>query len=117
MTAPARSPPLLLPRVEGTLTDCMSLQGAAYSTVTVQVKKWRIILRNLPFGVTEEELQKLLLPIGFVWRAHIPKGANGKMKGFGFLSFTCRAAAASAITAMNGKVRPTHPLLFVPEQS
>lgn len=70
----------------------------------MQVKKWRIIVRNLPFGVTEDELQQLLQPIGFVWRAHIPKEANGKMKGFGFLSFTCRAHAATAISAMSGKV-------------
>jgi nucleolar protein 4 len=95
----------------------MSLLCAADGVAGVQVKKWRIILRNLPFGVTEEELQKLLLPVGFVWRAHIPKEANGKMKGFGFLSFTCRAAAANAIAAMNGKVRPPNPLLFVLEQS
>jgi nucleolar protein 4 len=71
----------------------------------MQVKQWRIILRNLPFGVTEGELQTLLQPIGFVWSAHIPKGANGKLKGFGFLSFTCRAHALRAIEAINGKVR------------
>ena len=63
-------------------------------------------MRNLPFGVTEDELKQLLQPIGFVWNAHIPQEASGKMKGFGFLSFTCRAHAQSAIDAITGKVWP-----------
>ena len=69
-----------------------------------QVKKWRVILRNLPFGVTEEELAQLLGKIGFVWSVSIPKKDDGKMRGFAFVAFTCRAHAERAITAVNGKV-------------
>lgn len=70
----------------------------------VQVKRWRIIVRNLPFGISEGDLIELLSPSGFVWTASIPKFADGKMKGFGFACFTCKAHAAAAIDAVNGKV-------------
>ena len=70
----------------------------------MQVKRWRVIIRNLPFGISEADLIELLSPSGFVWTASIPKFGDGKMKGFGFACFTCKAHAAAAIDAVNGKV-------------
>lgn len=77
----------------------------------LQVKKWRVIVRNLPFGVTPDDLRQLLRPVGFVWATYIPTDGAGKMKGFGFLTFTCRSHAAAAIEAMNGKVCLLHTAL------
>lgn len=68
------------------------------------MKRWRLIIRNLPFGVTEDELIKFLSSAGFVWNVSIPRFADGRMKGFGFASFTCRAHATKALEHINSKV-------------
>lgn len=68
------------------------------------MKQWRLILRNLPFSVDEGELIKYVGEAAFVWDASIPKDKSGKKKGFGFVSFTCRAHAATAMAHVNSKV-------------
>jgi RNA recognition motif-containing protein len=70
----------------------------------LQVKQWRLIIRNLPFSVDEPELMKYVGKAAVVWDASIPKDETGKKKGFGFVSFTCRAHAAKAMDYVNGKV-------------
>ena len=71
----------------------------------MQVKQWRLIIRNLPFSVDEGELIKYVGEAAFVWGASIPKDKSGKKKGFGFVSFTCRAHAAKAMEHVNATVR------------
>ncbi|GLI62225.1 hypothetical protein VaNZ11_004822, partial [Volvox africanus] len=67
------------------------------------VKQWRIILRNLPFKVTEAALLRVLSPAGFVWDLKLPRNPDGRLKGFAFATFTCRAHADKAIATTNGK--------------
>ncbi|KAG2482067.1 hypothetical protein HYH03_018977 [Edaphochlamys debaryana] len=67
------------------------------------VKQWRVIMRNLPFKVTEVSLRKALEPVGFVWELKLPRGPDGRVKGFAFAAFTCRAHAEKAIASLNGK--------------
>jgi hypothetical protein len=66
------------------------------------LKRWRVIVRNLSFQVTEEQLRAAFTQAAFVWDVLLPKGADDKPKGFAFLTFTCRADAEHAITKING---------------
>ncbi|KAK9907300.1 hypothetical protein WJX75_001025 [Coccomyxa subellipsoidea] len=68
------------------------------------LKKWRLILRNLPFNVKEADLRELLSPAGFVWELTVPRNPDGKARGFGFAGFMCRAHAERAIKLANAKV-------------
>lgn len=66
-------------------------------------KKWRLIVRNLSFKVTDEELKKHLSSAGFVWDAKIVRDNAGASRGFGFASFTCRGDAEKAVQECNMK--------------
>ncbi|CAL5229018.1 g12263 [Coccomyxa viridis] len=68
------------------------------------LKKWRLILRNLPFNVKEDELRAVLSPAGFVWELTVPRTPDGKARGFAFAGFMCRAHAEKAIKVANGQV-------------
>ena len=80
-------------------------RAATEAWACVQVKQWRLIIRNLPFSVDEPELIKYVGEAAFVWRASIPKDTSGKKRGFGVVSFTCRAHAAKAMEHVNSKAR------------
>mmetsp|Transcript_2923 Transcript_2923/g.7844 ORF Transcript_2923/g.7844 Transcript_2923/m.7844 type:complete len:706 (-) Transcript_2923:173-2290(-) len=68
-----------------------------------RVKKWRVIVRNLPWKTNEAMLRAALEPAaGFVWELAIPRGPDGRIKGFAFAGFTCAAHAARAIQKVNG---------------
>jgi len=69
-----------------------------------QVRRWRLIVRNVAFSATEEMLHRQFSSAGFVWDLHIPTGENGAMRGFAFVAYTARAHAELAIATLNGKV-------------
>ena len=69
-----------------------------------QVRRWRLIIRNVSFTATETLLRRTFSSAGFVWDLHIPKGEDGRMRGFAFVAFTSRAHAEQAIATLNGKM-------------
>ena len=80
----------------------------------------RLIVRNLPFDITEQDLRAIFLPYGPIYSVHIPlasdvkheddvKSENGdseparpRSKGFAFVWFLSRKDAEKAMQACNG---------------
>eukprot|EP00884_Botryococcus_braunii_P019055 jgi/Botrbrau1/5833/Bobra.0366s0015.1 len=67
------------------------------------IKRWRVIVRNLPFSAKAEDLKKMFQAAGFVWEITLPRKSDGRLQGFGFVGFTCRAHAEAAIRLLNQK--------------
>jgi RNA recognition motif-containing protein len=68
-------------------------------------KSWRIIVRNVSFKTTEEQLKVLLEPFGTVWEvALIKKPGQSHHSGFAFVQFAARSQATKAIQELNGKL-------------
>lgn len=67
-------------------------------------KKYRLILRNLPFTCTEQQLRKAALKYGPLDELNIIKDkVTSKPKGFAFISYKKPFDAAKALTGLNGK--------------
>ena len=68
----------------------------------MHLKRWRLVVRNLSFTVGEDDVRAAFSPAGFVWEVMLPRGADGKPRGFAFVGFTCRAHAERGIALVNG---------------
>ena len=64
-------------------------------------KSWRVIIRNLAFKATEEDIRTAMSTAGFVWDLTVPRDFHHKMKGFAFAAFTCKADAERAVKEVN----------------
>jgi RNA recognition motif-containing protein len=63
-----------------------------------------IYVGNLPYDVTEEELQKAFSAFGSVQTVKIIKDMySGKSKGFGFVEMPSKDDGQAAIDGLNGK--------------
>ncbi|MDD5708481.1 MAG: RNA-binding protein [Kiritimatiellae bacterium] len=63
-----------------------------------------IYVGNLPYEVTDAELQALFEPFGSVASARVVMDkATGRAKGFGFVEMGDRGEAEKAIAGTNGK--------------
>jgi nucleolar protein 4 len=72
----------------------------------------RLIVRNLPFEATEQDLRAVFLPYGPIYSIHIPKaeqdgngeGKKERTKGFAFVWMLSKKDAEKAIEGCNGIV-------------
>ncbi|KAL4232449.1 RNA-binding protein 28 [Mactra antiquata] len=73
------------------------------------LKKSRLIVRNLSFQCTEEQLMKSFQHCGEITEVKVPTNPGGKKLGFGFIQFTNLFDANKAVEQMN-----THKILGRP---
>ncbi|XP_013931519.1 PREDICTED: RNA-binding protein 28 [Thamnophis sirtalis] len=66
-------------------------------------KKARLIVRNLSFKCTEEELKSAFAAFGTVLEASLPRKPDGKLRGFAFVQFKNVLEAGKALKGMNMK--------------
>ncbi|XP_067325536.1 RNA-binding protein 28 [Anolis sagrei] len=69
----------------------------------VASKKARLIIRNLSFKCTEEDLKSVFSPFGTVLEVTLPRKPDGKMRGFAFVQFKNILEAGKALKGMNMK--------------
>ena len=66
----------------------------------------RLIIRNLPFNITLQDLRAIFLPYGPIHSVHIPQtqGSDGKEtgKGFAFVWYLSKKDAEKALEGANG---------------
>uniref|UniRef100_UPI0037E859EC RNA-binding protein 28 n=1 Tax=Semicossyphus pulcher TaxID=241346 RepID=UPI0037E859EC len=65
--------------------------------------KSRLIIRNLSFKCSEDDLRQVFAKFGSVLESKIPLKPDGKMRGFAFVLFKNVSEAARALNAMNLK--------------
>ncbi|XP_053741219.1 RNA-binding protein 28 [Synchiropus splendidus] len=65
--------------------------------------KSRLIIRNLSFKCSEDDLKNVFSKFGTVVEAKIPLKPDGKMRGFAFVMFKNVSEASQALKAMNLK--------------
>ncbi|XP_061493929.1 RNA-binding protein 28 [Rhineura floridana] len=66
-------------------------------------KKARLIIRNLSFKCTEDDLKAAFSQFGTVLETTVPKKPDGKMRGFAFVQFRNVLEAGKALKGMNMK--------------
>ncbi|KFO29317.1 RNA-binding protein 28 isoform X2 [Fukomys damarensis] len=66
-------------------------------------KKARLIIRNLSFKCSEDDLQTVFAQFGAVLEVNIPRKPDGKMRGFAFVQFKNLLQAGNALKGMNMK--------------
>ncbi|XP_073508660.1 RNA-binding protein 28 [Phyllobates terribilis] len=71
--------------------------------VKVPPKKARLIIRNLSFKCSEEDLKTYFSTFGSVMEVSIPRKPDGKMRGFAFVQFKNMLEASKALKGTNMK--------------
>lgn len=70
-----------------------------------KTQKWKLIIRNIPFKVKDNDIKEKFAAAGFVWDVFIPLNPETRLsKGFAFVKFTCKNDAENAILKFNGNM-------------
>ena len=62
----------------------------------------RLFVRNLPYGITEDELEQLFAQFGDIADVHMPLDKTKKPKGFAFVRFIVAEHAIQALQGLDG---------------
>ncbi|XP_062347479.1 RNA-binding protein 28 isoform X2 [Cinclus cinclus] len=73
-------------------------------------RKARLILRNLSFQCSEDELRALFTPFGPVLELNLPRKPDGNLRGFAFVQLQNLREAAAALRRLNGAQLRGRPL-------
>ncbi|EFO26863.1 hypothetical protein LOAG_01611, partial [Loa loa] len=80
-------------------------EGNAFAKFDSQCKSWRLIVRNLPFKTTQEDLEAVFASIGPFTEIVLPKCKDKRFPnscaGFAFIQFRKRQDAVKAIEKLN----------------
>lgn len=77
-----------------------------------KIRKARVILRNLPFKITENDLNKEFSKYGAIKECNILKREDGKLVGCAFIQYDKVNHAAKAIHHANGKEMFGRPIII-----
>lgn len=72
-----------------------------------------LYVKNLPDGITKEDLDKMFAEHGTITSSHLQLDAEGKPRGFGFVGFETHEQAKAAVEALNGKDMGNEKILYV----
>lgn len=61
----------------------------------------KLFIGNIAWGSTQEDIQELFSQYGEVEEVILIKDEQGRLKGFGFVTFTSSEDAAAAMEALN----------------
>lgn len=86
---------------KGSSAADVSLWARQVSGDGLHMKRWRLVVRNMSFKVTEAVLREVFDKAGFVWEVTIPRKADGASRGFAFIGFMTRSDAERAIALLN----------------
>lgn len=64
------------------------------------LKKFRVVVRNLPFNVQEKDLRAAFGDLA-IWEVTIPRNAEGHSRGFAFVGFITKSDTLKAIAKVN----------------
>lgn len=64
------------------------------------LKKYRVVVRNLPFNVTEKDIRAAFGDLT-IWEVTIPRNADGHSRGFAFVGFITKSDTEKAIAKVN----------------
>ncbi|XP_032684594.1 RNA-binding protein 28 isoform X2 [Odontomachus brunneus] len=86
-----------------TIMDSFTTNYYQQQHTTMDDESARIIVRNLHFKVTDEDVKKLYEPFGKIKEINLLRNSNGKLVGYGFIQFTRMEDASKAIFNTNKK--------------
>ena len=89
--------------LKGSMMSAMLLSKELKPVSKKTLKKSRIIIRNLSFACTEEDMKTAFAPFGEIVEVHIPRKPNGHMLGYAFVQFSSYHSARNAIAGLNMK--------------
>ena len=69
-----------------------------------QLNEKRLYVINLPFNSTEEEIREVFLKYGKITELKLPKGKEGKFKGFAYVAYENESQALHAFADLDNKI-------------